>query len=267
MKQGMTACVYILCLFLASACTAQPDVQHELPSFGANLSDGYSLVYEANFTDKNKLTDFEMTDPKMWTGKEVEGVPCLELLGTGDYEPEVRSPLSIALLTKMKVGNFVMEVDAESTDLGGGGHRDVCFFFGFDHPSRYYYVHVAAKADPHAHNIFLVNNAPRVNIATRTTDGVRWGSGIRHRIRIERTLTDGAIRVFFDDMNTPIMEAVDKTFGFGYVGIGSFDNSCKFYAFKVYSPEARMETKKFFGGPFPADTANSDLSPAEAEKK
>ena len=36
---------------------------------------------------------------------------------------------------------------------------------------------------------------------------------------------DGSIRVFFDDMSEPIMIAEDKTFGAGYIGFGSFDDT------------------------------------------
>ena len=50
-----------------------------------------------------------------------------------------------------------------------------------------------AGAGKNAHNIFIVNDKPRTNIATKTTRGVNWGKAC-----------DGAIRVFFDDMTTPI---------------------------------------------------------------
>ena len=33
------------------------------------------------------------------------------------------------------------------------------------------------------------------------------------------------IQIFFDDMKTPVMEATDKTFTWGRVGVGSFDDT------------------------------------------
>ena len=33
------------------------------------------------------------------------------------------------------------------------------------------------------------------------------------KVRIERRIADGTIRVFFDDMKKPIMAAEDKSFG------------------------------------------------------
>jgi hypothetical protein len=38
----------------------------------------------------------------------------------------------------------------------------------------------------------------------------------------------GEIAVFFDDMTAPVMTAVDKTFVWGEVGVGSFDDTGRF---------------------------------------
>ena len=39
--------------------------------------------------------------------------------------------------------------------------------------THFFYVHVAKKADPHANNIFLVDGAERVAVATKTTEAGR----------------------------------------------------------------------------------------------
>lgn len=244
-KIAIPVCMLALCV--TSACMAEPDVQHTLPPFGQHIPRNYSLVYETDFSTDNVLADFEMSDSSIWRRTEAQGASCLELFKIkGGYEPPVRSPHAIALLTKFKVGDFILEVDAESTNLRAGAHRDTCYFFGFTNPSNFYYVHIASGADPNAHNVFLVKDAPRTNIATYTTKGIDWGVGIRHRIRIERTLADGAIRVYFDDMNEPIMKATDKNFDFGCVGIGSFDDTARYYNLKVYAPEIKEEKDTFF---------------------
>ncbi|MCK5861325.1 MAG: hypothetical protein KAH38_02495, partial [Candidatus Hydrogenedentes bacterium] len=113
-------------------------------------------------------------------------------------------------------------------------------------PSNFYYVHIASAADQNAHNIFLVKDAPRTNIAKRTTEGVNWGVGIRHRVRIERNCETGKIRIFFDDMSAPIMETTDKNFGMGQIGFGSFDNTNRFYEIRLYAPETEPVGKSFF---------------------
>jgi len=104
------------------------------------------------------------------------------------------------------------------------GHRDMCIFFGYQDPAHFYYVHIATKADAHANSIFIVNGQPRVSIATDRTDGTDWGTGY-HDVRIVRNCTTGAIEVYYDDMDKPIMRAQDKTFKTGRLGIGSFDDT------------------------------------------
>jgi len=68
----------------------------------------------------------------------------------------------------------------------------------------------------------------RTRTAQVPEKGVEWGEGAWHKVRLERSLASGTIRVFFDDMNTPIMKANDKTFLRGGFGIGSFDDTGNF---------------------------------------
>ncbi len=184
----------------------------------------------------NRISKWEMTDPKVWTVSNDEKdnqILCLE--SSSNYEPPVRSPKSIALLKEPEFESFVLEVDAKQTGREYG-HRDLCFFFGYQDPTHYYYVHIASKADEHAHSIFIVNGAPRVSIAKDRTNGINWGNDF-HKIRIVRYYREGKIEVFFDDMSKPIMVAEDKTFGKGKIGLGSFDDTGCFDNLKVWKIE------------------------------
>lgn len=122
-------------------------------------------------------------------------------------------------------------------------------FSGFKDPANFYYVHMASLADPNAHNIFLVKNAPRTNIATKTTKGIDWGAKEDwHKVRLERNIETGSIRVFFNDMEKPVMEAKDKHFGFGYVGFGSFDDTGKIDNIKIWSSEPVLKKQDLRAG-------------------
>ncbi len=83
----------------------------------------------------------------------------------------------------------------------------MCLFYGFEGTNKFYYTHIAVAADPHAHNIFIVNDAPRAAIAKQTTQGVTWGENQWHKVRIERNTASGTIKVYFDDFSKPIMVA------------------------------------------------------------
>jgi hypothetical protein len=127
------------------------------------------------------------------------------------------------LLKDVIVGDFQLDAEVKSTHADYD-HRDVCLFFGYQDPANFYYVHLGKQTDDRANQIFIVDDNPRTKISTKTTDGTPWDDAWHH-VRITRTVGDGAISVYFDDLETPAMTAVDKTFVWGQVGIGSFDDT------------------------------------------
>lgn len=212
----------------------------------APVPEGYRLVYEQHFDSAASLDGFRFTDPAAWKFAADGSCFALELTQQSKYQPPVRSPVNIALLADRVFGDFILEVDLIQTGKEYG-HRDMCLFFGMQDPTHFYYTHLATKADPNAHNIFLVNGAPRKNIARKTTDGVNWGLGVWHTVRLERRVSDGTIRVFFDDLTQPIMEVEDKTFGAGWIGFGSFDDTGKVDNVRIWSPtEPERKVAEFF---------------------
>lgn len=221
-----------------------------LGAFSARAADpglpsGYKLLYEQTFADAAALGDFVFSDPRAWRFSTAEGKGALELHRQSQYTPRVRSPVNLALIADRQFGDFVLEAQMIQTGREYG-HRDMCVFFGVKDPSNFYYVHLATQADEHAHNIFLVNDEPRVKIATKTTNGVNWGLGVWHKVRIERTRADGAIRVFFDDFSQPIMTATDAHFDAGLIGFGSFDDTGMVAEIRVWGPELVPVRSGFF---------------------
>ncbi len=214
---------------------------------GGPLPPGYRLLYQQDFAGPEALADFEFSDPAAWRWTAgADGRPgALELFQQSRYRPRVRSPVNVALLRAPEFGDFILEADLHQTGREYG-HRDLCLFLAAKDPANFYYVHLASRADPNAHNIFLVNDAPRTNIATRATAGVDWGAGQWHRVRVERTVADGIIRVFFNDLSAPIMEASDRHFDFGRIGFGSFDDTGKFARVRIWGPAPAPSRGGFF---------------------
>ena len=126
-----------------------------------------------------------MTDPGAWRIADTNDQRALELVRQSKYKPVVRSPVNIALIADKLFTDFILEVDLIQTG-NEYGHRDMCLFYGFQNPTNFYYTHVATAADPNAHNVFIVENAPRTNIAKKTTKGVNWGLSVWHKVRLER---------------------------------------------------------------------------------
>lgn len=214
----------------------------------ANVPTGYNLLYEQSFENDTALKDFVFTDASAWKISKDEKGAALELVTQSKYQPKVRSPLNIALIADKVFGDFILEVDLLSTKEPYG-HQDMCLFFGFVGPAQFYYNHIAVAADPNAHNLFIVNEAPRKNFAKETTKGITWNKNQWHKVRLERKAADGTIKVFFDDMTKPIMLGEDKTFAKGCIGFGSFDDIGKVDNIRIWGPSVETKKTEFFTRP------------------
>ena len=200
-------------VLLAAVCATSAAWAGEMP-----------VVFEEDFQKDGALEKWEPMDKEAWKIAQEEGKDnkFLSMFRKSKYRPKVRSPHNYGLIKDLVVGDFVMDLKMQSTTKDYG-HRDLCLFFGHQDGSHFYYVHMALKADPHAHSVFLVNDKPRVSIAKERTKGLVWGDGW-HNVRLVRKVADGTIEVYFDDMDKPIMQAEDKTFTWGRIGVGSFDD-------------------------------------------
>ncbi len=161
-------------------------------------------------------------DPNSWRVVETPEGNVYSLFQQSKYAPPHRSPRNIALLDNVVVGDFALDARLQST-VRDYNHRSMVVVFGYQDPAHFYYVHFGKKTDDHANQIFIVNDAPRVKISTKTTPGTAWDDAW-HRVRIERDVRSGETAVYFDDMDTPVMTATDKTFAWGKIGIGAFDD-------------------------------------------
>ncbi len=214
----------------------------------AGLPDNYRLLYEQQLAMPTAIKDFVMTDTKAWKITATNGATGLELVAQSKYKPLVRSPVNIALIADKVFGDFILEADLIQTGKEYG-HRDMCLYFGFQSPTNFYYAHIATAADKNAHNVFIVNNAPRTNIARETTQGVNWGLGVWHKVKLERKAADGTIKVYFDDMTKPIMQAEDKTFARGAIGFGSFDDTGMVDNIRIWGPSVETKPMNVFSRP------------------
>ncbi len=225
-----------VCFFIISVCIYEKAESQKTPK-------DFKLVYEQSFDTKDPMQDFAFTQSDKWIMSEGKKGKALEFTGKSDYQPPFRSPHTFAFIKNLIAGSFVMEADLMQTGKEYG-HRDMCIAFGLQDPSHFYYAHMATKMDDNAHQIMLVNGAPRTKISSFTTEGVKWGEGTWQKVRVERNIEDGSIKIFFD--GKLIEEAKDKTFGAGYIGFGSFDDSGKVDNIKIWAKDVKKKELEFF---------------------
>ncbi len=182
------------------------------------------VVFEEDF--EKGIDRWEVLDPVTWRLSKKDGNTTFEITKReSEYAPPTRSPLHVALVKDLELESFDISFKVRSTK-DTGNHRDCCVFFNYQDSQHFYYVHLGAKPDPHSGQIMIVKEAPRLAL-TKNEKPTPWDN-YWHTVRVSRNFENGAIEVFFDDMETPLMKVTDKTFGKGRIGIGSFDDMNEF---------------------------------------
>ncbi len=225
----MSRCLMILAVVSLLAGTAVA-AEKKAEKKGPPVTD-MPLVFEDDFEKGAK--SWEPTDAKAWRITETDDGKVYNQFKNSDYRGPHRSPYNISLVKDVEVTDFVLTVKVQSTNKGAGAHRDMCLFFNYQDPAHFYYVHMGKRPDPHSSQIMIVNEADRKMITNNKTPGIPWDDEW-HTIKIARRVSDGTIKIYFDDMKKPVMTAVDKTFTSGRIGIGSFDDNGNWDNFKLY---------------------------------
>lgn len=184
----------------------------------------FASVWADGFETGGALKNWHPSQADRWKISADGDGKALHLLGASrKYKPPHRSPFSVLLLKPRVLGDFVLTARVKTLQKPTG-HRDMCVFFGWQNPGHFYYVHLGEKPDPHSSQIFIVKDAPRRAITTENQGGIPWQDGKWHRVKVVRRVASGLIEVYFDDMDKPAKVARDKSFAWGLVGLGSFDD-------------------------------------------
>ena len=190
------------------------------------------INFHDNFSS-GKLDAWQFPFPEDWVVKEEGPLHFLHMLR--NREPLVpRRPQQFALVKGITVGSFTLEtrVRREGSSL--------LIAFNYVDTLHFYYTHLSKdpgrKIDVH-NGIFLVDGAPRRRIAgleaAPALPDKNW-----HKVRVQRDVNSGSIKVFVDDESQPRFSVVDNTFKCGQVGLGSFDETGDFTDVKLSSKDA-----------------------------
>ena len=198
-------------------------------------TDTLPLLYETAF-DKG-ADEWQPTEKDTWKIAEADGNRFYSQYNRkATYNPPFRSPFHISLLKDVTVGDFVLTLRVRST-VADYPHRDACIVFGYQDPNRFYYAHLGRKPDAISCQITLVNQAPRKPITQYTGPGIPWDEKW-HDVKIVRTVEDGTIEIYFDDMKKPFMTVKDSTLTWGRIGLGTFDDTADFDDVKLCGRKA-----------------------------
>jgi hypothetical protein len=174
------------------------------------------------------LTRFTLDGSGTWEVRD----RMLVLAKAGTPGGPIRRPSALAVLKSDPLVRATVQVEMRSTAPEDVKNRDLEIIFGYESPTRFYYVHLAGITDANHNGIFLVDNKDRRRIDDGTAvpqlKDREW-----HRVRLERDGTTGRIEIFVDGAAQPALRATDTTIEVGRVGLGSFDDTGEFRRFSV----------------------------------
>jgi hypothetical protein len=165
----------------------------------------------------------------------------LVLAEAGVAPPGPRRPFEYAVLTKgEEFGSARIDAKVRLDTPVEVTNRDVIIVFGYTSDTRFYYAHLSTDNTIYPHNgIFVVNDADRVRIEDQWDEAQSRGAPPAitdadwHDVRVVHCADSGEIAVYVDGSREPLMTAVDRTFGSGRTGFGSFDNIGRARGFRV----------------------------------
>ena len=175
------------------------------------------------FADAAHLAEWDFDGSGEWTM--AKGL--LILAKAGVPSGPIRRPAAVAILKTPPMVRVTVETQIRSTAALDVVNRDLEIVFGYESPSRFYYVHLAGITNDVHNGIFLVAGADRRRIDPGKTPpqlkDQNW-----HDVRLERDGSTGRVQVYVDRSPTPAWDLVDTTIRAGRVGLGSFDDTGEF---------------------------------------
>jgi hypothetical protein len=145
----------------------------------------------------------------------------------------VRRPQEYAIFRPYELRSFALSCFVRVDRDPATKARDACIILGRQDNTHFYYVHLSGLSDAAHNTIMRVDGTTRKRLLPDTynpppimTDR-QW-----HKVDVLRDCDTGSIQVYVDARDAatakPYFQVVDKTYEWGFVGIGSFDDFASF---------------------------------------
>ncbi len=162
--------------------------------------------------------------------------------------PGIRRPQEYAVHNRFEFRSFSLacyvRIDRDPQVQG----RDTCIIFGRQDNTHFYYAHLSNVSDALHNNVIRVDGETRQSLLS--ADAQRPPAitdSLWHRVDLVRDVDTGTIRLWVDlDLDRPdeppLFEVTDRTYDWGFVGLGSFDDHASFGRFGI-GGQARQPLK------------------------
>ncbi|MFC1713357.1 hypothetical protein ACFL6S_06810 [Candidatus Poribacteria bacterium] len=178
----------------------------------------------ATFKDKFRKSINPAWSPKTadkWELAKEDRKSLYQLKEPGEYDPGVVRPAEYSLISHITYTDFTFKCKLRCDAPVERRYRDLVIIFGYQDDTHFYYVHFSNISDDLHNGIMLVDGDRRrklnIDVPKPTLTDMDF-----HKVKVKRDIATGDIAVYFD--GKLMMEAQDKTFMVGKVGVGSMDD-------------------------------------------
>lgn len=179
-----------------------------------------------DLTNSSNIKDWILDGSGKWQISEGK----LELIKAGVPEGPIRRPAAIAVYKSKPFTKLTLKAQIRClapVDTEESKYRDLILVFGYQSPTRFYYVHLSAITDEVHNGILVVDNADRRRL-TPVEGKPLLTDQSWHQVRLTWNAHSGKIAIYFDNSEKPVMQTTDKNIQEGQVGLGSFDDIGEF---------------------------------------
>lgn len=173
--------------------------------------------------------------PGMWRIADESGKRYLQMAEPPGRPmlPGVRRPQEYAVYTPYEFRSFSMSCFVRVDRDPQVGARDACIIFGRQDDTHFYYVHLAGVSDGAHNTVMRVDGPTRKRLMPDTyTPKPVMVDRAWHKVDVLRDCDTGRIQIFVDAYDPatarPYFEITDKTYEWGHLAIGSFDDHASF---------------------------------------
>lgn len=192
---------------------------------GCGLSLAHASQVSSDFSDGLGL--WEQSATGTWEIQNQSGNDVAALTAAGTQPGGVRRPTGYLLMPSIDWTDTTIDLRARTLEPESVVNRDVVVIFGYVDETHFYYTHLSSNSDDRFHTIIMkVNGTERETIDLQTAPPAPL-TDAWHDVRVIHE-SNGSIRVYVDDMETPVMTAEDTTYPVGSVGFGCFDDRALF---------------------------------------
>jgi hypothetical protein len=162
--------------------------------------------------------------PEKWELAKEEKSSFYRLKEPGDHNGGIVRPAEYSLMGYTFM-DFTLKCKLRCDAPVERRYRDVVIIFGYQDDRHFYYVHFSNISDDLHNGVILVDGDHRRKL-NRDRPKPTLTDQDFHKVKVKRDTTIGDIEVYFD--GKLVMEAQDRTFTEGKVGVGSFDDTGSF---------------------------------------